>query len=204
MGERMRIATRRLCLGVVFSVLFLAGQVLAADRSKEWNQLVDEYLDKVYFPQNPSAATVAGLHQHDAEIEAYSAKDLAEEVAMLHKYEARVDQFSANGLTPIETADREILLGEIRSTLLTLETLRPREKNPDVYSSGAAGTIYVLMVRKFAPPESRLRSVVARERKLPGIFASARENLKNPPRVFTEIALEQMPGIIGFSSRTCR
>jgi uncharacterized protein (DUF885 family) len=54
------------------------------------------------------------------------------------------------------------------------------------------------MVRKFAPPESRLRSVVAREWKLPGIFASARENLKNPPRVFTEIALEQMPGIIGF------
>jgi uncharacterized protein (DUF885 family) len=152
----------------------------------------------VYFPQNPSSATVAGWHQHDSEIEAYSAKEAAAEIRELHVYESRVAQFPVAGLTPVETADREILLGQIRSSLLTLGTIRPREKNPDIYSSGAAGTIYVLMVRKFASPEVRLRDVISRETKLPAIFVSARENLKNPPRIFTEIALEQIPGIISF------
>ena len=184
-------------LGAALLVL-MAGNVRATDASKDWNALVDEYLDKVYFAQNPTTATMSGLHQHDSEIEAYSAREIATEIRTLHEYEARVDQFPAAGLNSVDAADREILLGHIRSTLLTLETLRPREKNPDVYSGGVAGSVYVLMVRKFAPPEERLRSVVAREKKIPGILASARENLKNPPRIFTEIAIEQMPGIIGF------
>jgi len=196
----MRTAKRKLvCLLVLFAVpLGCKAPVNRVSPSKQWDALVDEYLDKVYFPQNPSAATVAGLHQYDSEVEGYSAKAVDEEIATLHRYESRVEQFPSAGLTEVEAADRQILLGEIRSALLELETLRPREKNPDIYSSGAAGTIYVLMVRKFAPPEARLRSVIAREEKLPEIFASARENLKNPPREFTEIALQQMPGIIGF------
>jgi uncharacterized protein (DUF885 family) len=171
---------------------------LAADRSSEWNAVVDEYLDKVYFPQNPSAATVAGIHQYDNDVESYSAKEVAAQIRTLHEYEARVAAFPSEGLTPVEAADREILLGQIRSTLLTFEVIRPRLKNPDIYSGGAAAAIYGLMIRKFAAPEVRLRSVIARENKIPSIFTAAKENLQNPPRVYTEIALEQLPGIISF------
>src|ERR1700687_5209055 len=121
------------CLGVALFAL-LAGRAVAADPSGNWNALVDEYLEKVYFPQNPTVATAAGVHQHDSEIEAYSSKEIEAEIRALHEYEARVAQFPAAALKPVEAADREILLGHIRSTLLTLETLRPREKNPDVYS----------------------------------------------------------------------
>jgi uncharacterized protein (DUF885 family) len=54
------------------------------------------------------------------------------------------------------------------------------------------------MIRKFASPDERLRSVIARENEIPGILQHARENLKNPARVSTEIAVEQLPGIISF------
>jgi uncharacterized protein (DUF885 family) len=54
------------------------------------------------------------------------------------------------------------------------------------------------MIRKFSSPDDRLRSVVSREEKMPAVFAAARANLKNPPRIYTEIALEQLPGIISF------
>ena len=33
---------------------------------------------------------------------------------------------------------------------------------------------------------------------MPAVFIEARQNLKNPPRIYTEIALEQLPDIIGF------
>ena len=33
---------------------------------------------------------------------------------------------------------------------------------------------------------------------MPALLADARENLKNPPRIFTEIAIEQLPDIISF------
>ena len=38
----------------------------------------------------------------------------------------------------VPRSDREIVLGNIRSQLLTLETIRPWEKNADNYSSACA------------------------------------------------------------------
>ena len=197
-----RATTRLVCLGFLLcgiaACALMVNSLTAKAPQQEWNALVDEYLDKVLFAQNPSAATVAGLHQYDSEIEDYSTIGAAGQARALHEFEKRVEQFPVAGLDSVAAADRQILLGQIRSTLLTLETLRPREKNPDAYSGGATGAIYVLMVRKFAPSEERLKSVVAREKKIPAILASAHESLKNPPRIYTEIAIEQLPGIIGF------
>ena len=82
--------------------------------------------------------------------------------------------------------------------MLTLETIRPWEKNADNYSSTCANAAFALMERKFAPADDRLRSLIAREKQMPGLLGEARINLKNPPRIFTEIAIEQLPGIISF------
>jgi uncharacterized protein (DUF885 family) len=54
------------------------------------------------------------------------------------------------------------------------------------------------MERKFAPPDERLKSVIAREKAIPAVFVAARRNLKNPPRIYTEIALQQVPDLISF------
>jgi uncharacterized protein (DUF885 family) len=109
-----------------------------------------------------------------------------------------VRNFDARGLTPGIAADRELVLAQIRGQLLTLEAIRPWEKNPDIYSSGVTSAIFVIMSRNFAPAEERLKSVIARERLIPRVFQSGRENLKNPPQIYTEVALEQLPGIVSF------
>ncbi len=82
--------------------------------------------------------------------------------------------------------------------MLELETIRGWEKDPDNYSSGIAGSAFSLMERRFAPPDDRLRSLIAREKLMPAALMAARTNLKNPPRIYTEIALEQLPDIISF------
>jgi uncharacterized protein (DUF885 family) len=98
----------------------------------------------------------------------------------------------------LEGQDLRIVEASIRSELLTLETIRPWEKNADEYSSTCANGAFALMERKFASPDERLRSLVAREKQMPALLADARVNLKNPPRIFTEIAIEQLPGIVSF------
>ena len=45
---------------------------------------------------------------------------------------------------------------------------------------------------------TRLKSLTARERLMPKVLADARANLKNPPRIYTEVAIEQMQGNISF------
>jgi uncharacterized protein (DUF885 family) len=91
-----------------------------------------------------------------------------------------------------------MVLGQIHSRLLTLQTIRPWAKDADNYSSACANAAFTLMERKFAPADDRLRSLIAREKQMPGLLAQAHANLQNPPRIFTEIAIEQLPGIVSF------
>jgi uncharacterized protein (DUF885 family) len=67
-----------------------------------------------------------------------------------------------------------------------------------LYSSGISGSAFTIMSRTFASPEVRLESLISRERAMPKVLQHARENLKNPPKVYTEVALEQLPGIVDF------
>jgi uncharacterized protein (DUF885 family) len=170
----------------------------AETAQQQFQRVSDEYFDKVYFPYQPTAGTVAGYHQYDAQLEDFSPKTIAAEAAALRGFEARVAAISAAGLDQVSRGDRELVLGTIRSQLLTLETIRPWEKNPDNYSSTISGSIFTLMERKFASPDDRLRSVIAREKLALTRLDEARTNLKNPPQIYTEIAIEQLPDIVSF------
>jgi uncharacterized protein (DUF885 family) len=167
---------------------------------QQLQKVSDQYFDQVYFPNSPTNGTLAGYHQYDAQLEDFSRKNIDAQVGALKSFEARIEAIhpdaSSTDLVPL--GDREIVLGNIRSTLLTLETIRPWEKNPDNYSSAAAGGAFALMERKFASPDDRLRSLVAREKHMPVLLDEARVNLKNPPHIYTEIAIEQLPDIITF------
>jgi uncharacterized protein (DUF885 family) len=189
---------KAIAIGALLLLLVNTAKIAANDRTADWNALVDEYLDKAYFPQNPTAATAAGIHEYDGQIEDYSREATNEEIRTLHEYEIRVLNFPTEGLKAVDAADRQILLGEIRSQLLTLEAIRPQDKNPDLYSGGIANSVYVLMNRKFAPAEDRLRNVIQRESKMPTSLKLARQNLTDSPKIYTEIAIEQLPGIIDF------
>ena len=167
-------------------------------QNSEWKQLVDAYFDTVYLPFNPTEGTSAGLHQYDDKLENYSRASLDKEVVALRAYEKKVAAFPAAKLDQSDGGDREFLLGTIRSELLTLETIRPWQKDPDTYSSGIANSAFTIIERNYAPAEVRLAALIEREKQMPAALEAARANLVNPPKIFTEIALEQLPGIISF------
>jgi uncharacterized protein (DUF885 family) len=158
----------------------------------------DAYFDTVYFPYSPTGGTLTGYHQYDAKLEDLSAATIHAQIADLHKFEQRIAAISPKDLDQSTRADRELVLANIRSTLLSLEVIRGWEKNPDNYSGSISGAAFALMERKFASPEDRLRSLIAREKLMPRTLADARMNLKNPPKIYTEIAIEQLPGIVSF------
>ncbi len=169
-----------------------------AETQAAWNSLAGEYFEQVYFKFNPTAGTSAGLHQYDSVLEDYSRASVDRQIHALHEFEERVAAFDVASLDETDAADQQLVLSNILGTLLTLETIRPWEKNPDIYSGGIANSAFTIMSRRFASPDDRLRSLLAREKQMPAVFAAALENLKNPPRIYTEIAIEQLPGIIDF------
>ncbi|HET7931108.1 MAG TPA: DUF885 domain-containing protein [Rhodanobacteraceae bacterium] len=168
----------------------------AADQA--FAHLADQYFDQFMLPTNPSAATSYGIHKYDGKLEDYSRAGIDAEVAALKTWESRVAAVDPSSLSLYVRGDRDLVLDNIRSTLLTLQAIRPWEKNPDFYSSGITSSAFTLMERKFAPPETRLRDLISREKQMPAALQAARANLKNPPKIYTEIALEQLPGLIKF------
>jgi uncharacterized protein (DUF885 family) len=189
--------------GVVLISTTLMGATSAMTPTSEpgtsaWTQLVDAYFDTVYLPFNPTDGTSAGVHQYDTKLENYSRASREKEIAALRTYEKKVAEFPADKLDLSDQGDREFLLGTIRSELLTLETIRPWQKNPDTYSSGIANSAFTIIERNYAPAEVRLAALISREKQMPTALEAAHANVDNPPKIFTEIALEQLPGIIGF------
>jgi uncharacterized protein (DUF885 family) len=186
--------------GVMATMVPAAAAAPAATNSPDQNltALAEEYFDQVYFKYAPTNGTLAGFHQYDTQLEDYTRAGVDAEVASLHEFEKKFAAFPASQLDVANQDDLDLLHSTVRGRLLALETIRAWEKNPDNYSSGVTNSIFSLMERKFAPPDERLKSVIAREQKIPAVFAAARENLKNPPHIYTEIALQQMPDIISF------
>jgi uncharacterized protein (DUF885 family) len=172
------------------------GASSAADQA--FLQLADHFFDGFYFPNQPTTATAAGIHRYDGELEDFSQRGIDATIASLKSWESKVVAMPSEGLSELVRGDRELVLNAIRGRLLTLETIRPWQLNPDTYSSGIAASAFTLMARRFASPEQRLRSLISREQQMPDALAAGKQNLRNPPKIYTEIALEQLPGLIDF------
>jgi len=166
--------------------------------TQTFDTVAGQYFSDVYFHFSPTSGTANGLHQYDDKLEDYSAASIERQIAALHLYEKKVEAVDPSALDASVAADREILLNSIRSTLLTLELIRPWEKNPDLYSSGITNSVFVIMERPYASVDTRLRAAVEREKLMPQVLLEARKNLKNPPKIYTEIALEQIDGLVSF------
>ena len=188
---------------MVFAAVLACGglmtaQAIAQSADANFRHLAHDYFTNVTFKFSPTTGTLVGLHQYDSQLEDYSRAGVERNIAALKAYEAKFDAVDGSKLDQSTEGDLEMVRNNIRGTLLELETIRGWEKNPDNYSSGITASAFSLMERKFASPDDRLRSLIAREKQMPAALQDARQNLKNPPLIYTQIALEQLPDLISF------
>lgn len=129
----------------------------------------------------------------------YSKTGLDAEAATLKRFRATFDKSAANGsLGPEQRVDAQLIASYIDARLLEIETIRMWQKNPDDYSVAISNAAFAIMARKYALPETRLKALIERETAMPQVFEAARQNLVNPPRVYMDVAIEQLPGIVNF------
>jgi uncharacterized protein (DUF885 family) len=164
---------------------------------------VDEYFD-AYFAWNPSEATSTGLHQYDRQLEDRSAAALDRRAETVRQMRRRLQRLRQGPLTQDENIDAEVLDGRLSSELLDLEVVGTWRRNPMSYLSTPAWAVDGLMKRDFAPAADRLRTIIARLKATPALFAALRVNVDNPPREFTDLAVRSGEGAVGFYRDTLR
>jgi uncharacterized protein (DUF885 family) len=175
------------------SAVQAATPAASASSGAAFQQVVDALLADLY-ARNPTYATDLGLHEFDGRLEDYSAASIAAELQAVAKFEKELERIDPRGLSQVQRQDRELLLLSLASRRLDVERVRPLERNPDVYSSGITNSAYALIKRNYAPAGQRLRSLVEREKAMPAALLEARRNLRDVPRIYAEIAIEQLDG----------
>ncbi len=186
-----------LCLAILALFASIAVAQAPSTPQTAFNTLVDEYFD-FYFQFHPTAGTQAGFHQYDGQLEDFSRSGMDAEIAGLLKFQKQFGSIQSGQLSQESAGDLEVLTSAIQGRLLELQNIQMWRKDPDVYLSDLSYSIFLIVKRNYAPVEERMRAVIARERQIPRVLNASRENLKNPPRVFTEVALQQLPDIISF------
>ncbi|MCA1636258.1 MAG: DUF885 domain-containing protein [Acidobacteria bacterium] len=154
-----------------------------------------------HYAFNPTEATSAGLHEFDSQLEARDAGSVAREVRRLRGVLAELARVPEWRLSPEARYDYLVLGSHTRAQLLELEDLRMWRRNPNVYNTLASASVDHILKRAYAPIEQRLDAVLARERQIARLLADARVNLEDPPRIYTETAIEQVGGSLDFFAR---
>jgi uncharacterized protein (DUF885 family) len=162
-----------------------------------FRRLAAEILEFTY-KRDPSNATYLGIHKYDNIIRDYSAAGVKSDVEAIKSFQGQLNDVDAESLSLDAQLDLEQTKHALDGMRLHDEVIRPWAKDPDTYSSGITNDAYVIISRTFAPPADRLESLIARLKLMPAALAEARKNLDNPPRVYTEIAIEQLDGNRGF------
>jgi len=168
----------------------------------DFSRFAESYFAAV-FARAPSLATRVGFHEgNDGRLEDLSRAAIDARVAELHGLQDQNAAIRRGDLSFDDAIDAQLIDNQIHSALLDLETLRTWEKNPMGYARLPGGSIDGLMKRDFAPARERLKSVIARLSQVPRIYAAAKENLKDPPKEFTDLAIRMARGSIGFFEKS--
>ncbi len=172
--------------------LLAAAAALSAENAR-FEALAQRYIDDLLV-RAPETATRLGDHRNDARLDDYTQEGVRKELEADKAALAELSRIDEKALSPDDSVDLRILRNRIEAQVYALETLREWEWNPRRYNPGEA--IYALVARDFAPAGERLRSAIGRLREVPAVVAAAKANLKNPPRVYTETAIQQNKGTL--------
>ncbi len=167
----------------------------AAVAEQRFAKLVEEFT-RGAFAFRPAWATTWGVHDYDSTLGDRSRMAIDHEIARIKGTLAELKRVDAARLSDSTRIDFDLFQRTVEGQLFDLTQIRRWENDPSSYDYSEA--IFGLVARNFAPPEDRLRSVIARLNQVPRLLESGKRNLKNPPPMFTQFAAEDFEGSIEF------
>jgi uncharacterized protein (DUF885 family) len=146
----------------------------------------------------PERATRLGDHRFDDRVDDLTSNGIGQVISHAKEWLALFGADDRKSLSPANEADREWLMAHADGELLWTEQVRSYRRDPEIYLP--TSSINGLIKREFAPAEARMRSVAAREVAALRNLDAARRNLEPTltPKVFVDIALQQIPATIAF------
>jgi uncharacterized protein (DUF885 family) len=147
---------------------------------------------------HPVDATRCGFHEFDGRLGDYSPTRTAALKLAVSRFLAQLDSLDTLKLSLDDRIDRELLVSNLKMELFWLDRIRLLERNPFFYSDECIGGVYYVLLRNFAPLPVRALRVAERLEDVPRFITQARTNVKDPPRLYAEAAIDELKDAEGF------
>jgi uncharacterized protein (DUF885 family) len=165
--------------------------------SQKFRSIADAYVDW-HYAVHPTWATRDGIHDYDGQLGRWTRDAIDSQFLSLKRYEARLLGIDASALDDDAYYDLQVLKLQIASAALDIANVRSWETNPNFYRELISSGLYSLATLAFDTAERRMSLAAERLLHVPEVLAAARENLSHPPRIFTEVALDEFSGTYDF------
>jgi uncharacterized protein (DUF885 family) len=139
---------------------------------------------------HPVDATRCGFHEFDGRLGDYSPARTAALKLAVGRFLAQLDRLDTLKLSPDDRIDRELLVSNLKMELFWLDRFKLLERDPHYYSDECVGGVYYVLLRDFAPLPERALRAAERLEDVPRFIKQARANVKDPPRLYAEAAVD--------------
>jgi len=164
-------------------------------------RLGDEFLDD-WLERRPHVATRLGVHDADGRLLPITAASVASDLRWLAGMRARLGAIPRAGLSFERAQEYDLLAARIERERIELAEVRSWERKPSLYLDLVAGSVLAVLERDFGAPCERVVLATRRLRLVPEVLRAARVNLRDPPRLHTEVAIAEFTGALDFYRTT--
>ena len=195
---------KRACFALL--LLFIARPLAESGTQPETEdaklqQHFKQFLD-VEFKLNPLNATRVGIHDYDHLLDDVSPKARAASIERTRKtYDELPRKIDYKKLSRSAQIDFEIWQHELKKEIWLADNTKRFEEDPRAYNDYLTESVYALLTQSTLPQPVNVRNAISRMAQIPKVVQAAKESIKNPAKVLTEVAIKQNRGAIAFYER---
>jgi len=146
---------------------------------------------------DPVWATRVGIHQYDDRMTRHDDASYLARRGLTERTLAALRALDLRGLEPQDAVDARLFEAQLAVEAFDYARRDYRTVSPDL-PLGAIGGVHELLIKDFAPKETRVAAATARLRQVGLVCADARVKLDRPPKLWTEMAIDDVQGALEF------
>ncbi len=184
-------------LAALIFVSFAVGCASLRDKEDDpkFAELSQQFLD-AFWEVHPSYASNLGLSKYDGVLEIPDQKNRDKKIAFYEKYLELFKAVDEDELSFAQRTDQKLIVNELEGSLWSYKEFRPFEWNPSAYNIGSA--VSGVLEKEKRPLNDRINDISEKLLKAPEYYQAAKNNIKNPTKEHTELALKQTKGLVKY------
>jgi uncharacterized protein (DUF885 family) len=139
---------------------------------------------------DPVGSSNQGLHTWDDKLGDYSEKAVASRRKHVVELLAQVKAMPTETWRKEDRIDWLLFRAELEGAAFYDRVLRPEESNPQKYTNECSNALFSLLKKDYAPGQTRALAATARMKQMPALLEQAKQNLKEPVRLYARLAIE--------------